>query len=140
MRTTSSSTNALPLSAMASWPRPVRNAAALAAAVSSTSVTATRAPSRARKCAIVPPMLGPAPKTIATLPSRRFMSCHRLGAIALGRHCFGVFEPAPGFGGVAGAQRLHLAPEDLTQQHDAGVGFAEQYLRSEEHTSELQSL
>ena len=49
-------------------------------------------------------------------------------ALALNRQVFGVFEPAPVLGRPSIAHRLHLAPENLAQQEDAGVGFAEPLL------------
>src|SRR3954465_7702828 len=127
MRATSSSLKALPVNAIASNRRSRRKSAVVTAAFASTSATATRAPSRARKCAMVPPMFGPAPKTIATLPSRRFMSGRRflhrrVVAPALQRHVLGVREPSPLLGGAAAAHRLQLAPEDLAQQRDAPIG------------------
>src|SRR5262245_39140217 len=111
------------------------NAAVFAAVLPLTSVTATRAPSRARKCAMVPPIFGPAPNTIATLPASLVMgaassSCRYGCARALHRHVFGMREPAPCLGGLAVADGLHLAPEDAPHQHDAGVGLPQPLLRA----------
>src|SRR5260221_12281034 len=133
MRATSASSKALPVSASASNARSVRNAAVAVAVLELTSVTATRAPSRAKKCAIVPPMFGPAPKTIATLSARRFISgtcssADKRVAAALQRTLVAVLNYPPLFGRAPLAQRLHLAPENSTQQRDAHVGLAQALL------------
>ena len=43
---------------------------------------------------------------------------------------FGLFESPPLFGRLAAAHCLKLAPEDLAQQHDAGIGFPEPLSRA----------
>src|SRR5215208_2882967 len=134
-RATSLSCVALPINGSASKPRVRKNSTVAAAALVSTSVTATRAPSRARKCAIVPPIFGPAPKTIATLPSSRFMSDGRRHGLGLERHVLCQLRAAPLLGGAAVSQRLHLPPEDLAQQHNSGIRFAEPILHAVHHRS-----
>src|SRR5438128_2308346 len=79
---------------------------------------------------MVPPIFGPAPKTIATLPSRRFISCDHRIAPALQRHAVAALKPAPWFGRASLAHRFQLAPEDLAQERDSHVGLTKALLRA----------
>ena len=86
------------------------------------SVTVTFAPSRAKKSAIVPPMFGPPPKTIATFPGKS--AAHCAWATWIGSSA-GDLELAPRLRRPALAQRVELAEEDAAQERDPGVGAAE---------------
>src|SRR5438045_2789669 len=69
MDSASSFCDASPGTAVASKPRDRRNSAVSSATSGTMSFAAILAPSLAMRCAIVPPLLGLAPKTRATFPS-----------------------------------------------------------------------